>query len=197
MFIAYVLCFLSIHDNSSRIMHRKVCTRTHTHTCIQRQAQTDTSHLHTSNYTKPHIVHIHTHTTRMPNKQKWKITTPLDHTLEWLMNPLEALASVYEVRGSFPCLFSTSPMSHHHLLIELIILCLSCDGTHAWQMNPTWAGHVGCNLIESDGWSRQPVCMIRSAALFANTLTSVANVSTMWGTRYGAVRHTRCQGLFR
>lgn len=134
----------------------------------------------------PHIVHTHTHTTttRMPNKQKWKITTHPDHSLEWLMNSLEALASMYEVRGSFPCLFSKSPMSHHHLLIELIILCLSCDGTHAWQMNPTWAGHIRCNLIESDGWSGRPVCMIHIAALFANPLTSVANASTLiWGAR--------------
>lgn len=126
-----------------------------------------------------------THTdTRMPNKQKQRITTHLDHSLGWLMNPQEALASVYELRGSSPCLFSISPMSLQHLLIELIILCLFCDRPHAWQVNPTCAGHSWCNLIESDGWPSRPVCMIHISALFSNMMTSLANASTLiWGDR--------------
>lgn len=87
--------------------------------------------MHITMHAKTNYTHTYIRTSRMPNKQKWKITTWPDHSLEWLMNPLEDLALVYEVRGSFPCLFSSGPMSHHHLLIELIILCLSCDGTHA------------------------------------------------------------------
>lgn len=65
------------------------------------------------------------------NKQKLKIMALADYNLKWLMNPPEARASLYEVRGSVPCLFSGGPMSHHHLLIALIILCLSCNGVHA------------------------------------------------------------------
>lgn len=123
--------------------------------------------------------------------------TCLNPSLECLMNPLEAGACAYEVRGSFPCLFSMSPMSHYHLLIQLIILCLCCDRTHAWQMNHTWTGHIRCNLIETDGWSGRPVCMIHTAALFVKIVTSSNNASTLiWGT-HKTVWHVCCQELFR
>lgn len=78
----------------------------------------------------------HTPQPQCKKELKWKITTCPDHSLEQLMNSPEDTAYVYEVRGLFPCLFSTNPTNHQHLLIGLIIPCLSCDGTHAWQMNP-------------------------------------------------------------
>lgn len=81
--------------------------------------------------------HTHTHHNRNAEKElKWKITTCPDHSLERLMNSPEDVAYVYEVKGLFPCLFSTNPTNHQHLLIGMIIPCLSCDMVHAWQMNP-------------------------------------------------------------
>lgn len=117
------------------------------------------------------------------HEQNWHILngekTSLNHSFEWLIDPSENLASVCEVSRSFPCLFSTCPISNHNVLIELIIICLSSERTHAWQMNPTWTGHIGSHLMEPNSWTGQSVCMINTPALFANTLPSVGNVSVL------------------
>lgn len=108
-----------------------------------------------------------------------KLTIHADHSLEQLMNPPEAPASEQGVSGSSPCLFSTSPMSHRHLLIKLMIICLACDRTHAWQTSRTWAGHSWCSLIEPAGWCSQFEWSTLQPCLL---LTSVGYASTLiWG----------------
>jgi len=80
------------------------------------------------------------------------------------MTPPEAMASLSEVRRSFPCLFRTAPPQPIDWIDYFMLAYITSDRA-VWHMNPASKGHSRRKFIDIDGWSSQPVKMIHVTGL--------------------------------